>query len=108
MKVSQSLSRQVVGVCLFGVLSSLSAAAQATPRIAQPVEGERLITLRGHTHPLARPEYDHGAAPESLPMQGMLLVLKRAPEQEAALQKLMDDQQDKSSPNYRELSVRLR
>jgi subtilase family serine protease len=100
MKVSQSLSRQVVGVCLFAVLSSLSAAAQATPRIAQPVEGERLVTLRGHTHPLARPEYDHGAAPESLPMQRMLLVLKRAPEQEAALQKLMDDQQDKSSPDY--------
>ena len=33
-------------------------------------------------------------------MERMLLVLKRSPEQESALQKLLDDQQDKSSPNY--------
>jgi pro-kumamolisin-like protein len=33
-------------------------------------------------------------------MRRMLLVLKRSPEQEAALQKLLDDQQDKSSPTY--------
>ena len=34
-------------------------------------------------------------------MQRMLLVLKRSPEQESALRKLLDDQQDKASPNYR-------
>ena len=33
-------------------------------------------------------------------MQRMLLVLKRSPEQESALRKLLDDQQDKNSPNY--------
>jgi len=33
-------------------------------------------------------------------MERMLLVLKRSPQQEAALQKLLDDQQDKNSPNY--------
>ena len=30
----------------------------------------------------------------------MLLVLKRSQEQESALRKLLDDQQDKASPNY--------
>jgi subtilase family serine protease len=30
----------------------------------------------------------------------MLLVLKRSDEQESALRKLLDDQQDKASPNY--------
>jgi subtilase family serine protease len=30
----------------------------------------------------------------------MLLVLKRSPEQQTALLKLLDDQQDKLSPNY--------
>ena len=30
----------------------------------------------------------------------MLLVLKRSPEQQAALEKLLAEQQDKSSPNY--------
>jgi hypothetical protein len=33
-------------------------------------------------------------------MERMLLVLKRSPEQEAALRRLLDDQQDKASPNY--------
>ena len=38
--------------------------------------------------------------PASLPMQRMLLVLKRSPELEASLGALLDQQQDKSSPNY--------
>ena len=33
-------------------------------------------------------------------MQRMLLVLKRSPQQDFALHKLLDDQQDKASPNY--------
>ncbi len=68
--------------------------------ITQPVDESRLTTLTGNTYPLARPEFDLGPAPASLPMQRMLLVLKRSPEQEAALRKLVDDQQDKASPRY--------
>ena len=49
---------------------------------------------------MARPEFDRGAAPSTLPMQRMLLVLKRSPEQEAALQQFLDAQQDKSSAQY--------
>ena len=59
------------------------------------VEGQ-LTTLKGNTHPLARPQYDIGAAPLNLPMQRMLLVLKRSPEQDFALKRLVDDQQDKA------------
>ena len=89
-----------MGACAVAVLSHISAAGQVTPRITQPVEAESLVTLPGHTHPLARPEYDHGAAPESLPMQRILLVLQRAPDQETTLRQLLDDQQVNSSPNY--------
>jgi subtilase family serine protease len=64
------------------------------------VDVESLVTLRGNTHPLARPEFDQGAAPDSLPMERMLLVLQRSAEQEAALRKLLDEQQIKSAPNY--------
>src|SRR5580704_19537916 len=59
-----------------------------------------MMVLQGNTHPLARPQYDQGAAPPDLPMNRMLLVLKRSPDQEAALQALLDQQQDNSSPNY--------
>ena len=58
------------------------------------------ITLKGNTHPLARPEFDRGPAPANLPLNRMLLVLSRSQEQEAALEALLDQQQDKSSPNY--------
>src|SRR5271165_347252 len=68
--------------------------------ITHAVDESQLTTLKGNTHPLARPEFDLGTAPASLPMQRMLLVLKRSPEQETALRKLLDDQQDKHSPNY--------
>lgn len=76
-------------------------AAQAPrPLITEAIDESSLTTLKGNTHPLARPEFDLGTAPASLPMQRMLLVLKRSPEQESALRKLLDDQQDKNSPNY--------
>jgi Pro-kumamolisin, activation domain/Bacterial Ig-like domain (group 3) len=80
---------------------SLAAESPTIPsRIVQPVnEGERTV-LKGNIHPLARPQFDRGPAPGDLPMSRMLLVLKRSPEQEAALLTLLDDQQDKASRNY--------
>ena len=77
-------------------------AAVATPRplITETLDESRLTMLKGNTHPLARREFDLGTAPASLPMERMLMVLKRSPERESALRKLLDDQQDKNSPNY--------
>ena len=74
--------------------------AAVRPLITQTLDESQLTTLRGNTHPLARPQFDLGTAPANLPMQRMLLVLKRGPDQETALRKLLDDQQDKASPNY--------
>ncbi len=70
------------------------------PLITQPVDETQMTVLKGNTHRLARPEFDLGTAPATLPMQRMLLVLRRSSEQEAALRKLLDDQQDKASPSY--------
>jgi hypothetical protein len=86
----------------FAQQSSEAHRAFAPPRplITEPVDEAHLTVLKGNTHPLARPEFDLGTAPATLPMQRMLLVLKRSPEQDAALEKLLDDQQDKSSPTY--------
>jgi hypothetical protein len=70
------------------------------PLVTEQLDEAKLAVLKGNTHPLARREFDLGTAPATLPMQRMLLVLKRGPEQESALRKLLDDQQDKASPNY--------
>jgi subtilase family serine protease len=68
--------------------------------VTQPVDVQNLVPLRGNVHPLARAEYDRGVAPDDLPMQRMLLVLRRADDQEAALRQLLEDQQVKSSASY--------
>ncbi len=96
-------AKGLIAAALFGSFFALSAAAQvntAAPRITQAISNSNLVILRGNVHPLARPEYDRGPAPASLPMQHMMLVLRRSPRQEAALDRLLADQQDKSSPNY--------
>src|ERR1700687_616650 len=84
------------------VLSMLAAAQQryVASRINEPLDEGRRIVLKGNIHPLPRTQFQVAAAPANLPMDRMLLVLKRSPEQETALLKLLDDQQDKSSPEY--------
>jgi len=68
--------------------------------ITGPVDESRLTTLHGNVHPLARAQFDRGVAADNLPMDHMLLVLKRSQAQETALETLMAQQLDKSSPNY--------
>jgi hypothetical protein len=85
------------------LLLPLRAFAQTPPvpsRITQAVDESNLTVLKGNTYYLASAEYDRGAAPSTLPMNRMLLVLQRSPSQEAALEQLLDQQQDHSSPNY--------
>jgi hypothetical protein len=81
-----------------------SAAAAQTPtvpaRITQAIDDTQLVRLQGNVHPLARPEFDQGAVANSTPMNRMLLLLQRSPEQEAALRQLMDEQQSKDSANF--------
>ncbi len=69
-------------------------------RITEPVDETRLSTLSHNVHPLARAEFDQGVAPPGLPMERMQLVLTRSAEQQAALQQLLDAQQDPASPQY--------
>jgi Pro-kumamolisin, activation domain/Bacterial Ig-like domain (group 3) len=70
------------------------------PRIVSAVDEKNLATLRGNTHPFAIPQFDQGPAPSALPVSRMLLVLRRSPDQDAALAKFMEQQQDSSSANF--------
>ncbi|HEY1945679.1 MAG TPA: S53 family peptidase [Bryobacteraceae bacterium] len=84
----------------FFAISKLQAQAKVPALILTAVSEQQLGVLKGNTHPLARAEFDQGLAPSDLPMQRMLLVLKRSPDQDAALLKLLDDQQNPGSSNY--------
>lgn len=68
--------------------------------ITERFDETQVTVLRGNTHPLARPEFDRGLVSPSMPIEHRFLVLRRSPEQEAALEKLLAEQQDPASPNY--------
>jgi hypothetical protein len=72
----------------------------ASPQVVQPVDETKLVRLTGNTHPEARPKFDQGLVAPNLPMERMLLLLRRSAEREAALEKFMDEQLDPTSPNF--------
>ena len=70
------------------------------PRITQAVDEQQLVRLAGTMHPLARAQYDRGAAPDSMSLQRLHLVLKRSPAQETALRQLIRDMHTPGSASY--------
>jgi hypothetical protein len=69
-------------------------------RITLPIDERNLSVLNGNTYPLALSKFDRGTAPSNLPLNRMLLLLQHSPQQETALKSLLEQQQEKSSPNY--------
>jgi hypothetical protein len=95
----RTVSLAIISIAL---LTSFAAAQHPLvhPQITQSVDETRNMPLKGNTHPLARPENDRGLSPQSLQLDRVLPVLQRSPQQESALRALLDQQQDKFSPNY--------
>jgi hypothetical protein len=93
----------VLALILAAPLAALaqgSGGSTVPARVTDRVDVANLTTLAGNTHRLAQPRFDQGAAPADLPMNRMMLVLKRSPEQEAALQDLLMQQQVSSSASF--------
>lgn len=86
-------------VCIAGWSPEIGAQTAATSRIGKVDESARIV-LSGNRHPLATPANDRGEVAPDLPMERMLLVLKREPAADSALQDLLAAQQDKSSPAF--------
>src|ERR1700722_19200904 len=103
MEISQRLLTYgcALAVVCLSVTSGLAgqSASPVANRVTQAPGGTR-VTLTGNVHPLARAENSRGAVEDALAMPRILLLLKRSEQQEAALQSLLEAQQDKSSPNY--------
>jgi len=89
-----------IGLTTALILLAIVAVAQTPARITGPIDATKTITLPGNVHPLAQSQYDRGMAPSSLPMERMLLVLQRSPEQEKSLQLLVASQHDPKSPGF--------
>jgi len=86
---------------LFVILSSfVQLQSQSVSRITQPIDERVRITLKGNVHPLAQPQYDLGAVPDSLPVERMFLLLQRPGEQEAALRQFLQAAHRPGNPSY--------
>ena len=96
--MSNRHSPALVSVVL--TLSALVPRTFASQPSKAAVDGTRLVRLPGNVHPLARAEFDRGAAPDALPTNRMLLLLSRTQEKESALLNFLQEQQEKNSPNY--------
>jgi len=79
---------------------SVGASSQIPSRISGPISESSLVTLKGNVSPLATTANDRGAAPASLQLSQMHLVLKRTAAQQTALTQLIQAQHDPSSPQY--------
>ena len=91
-------------VCL-GLIIPICAIASdlnlpARPLITEKINTDKHVTLPGNALPEVRAATDLGLEPDSMPMEHMVLLLRRPTEREAALKKFMGEQTDVRSPNY--------
>ena len=59
-----------------------------------------LTRLHGHVSRGARPEFDRGRAPDSLPQEHILMMLRRSEPKEQELQQFIRRQYDPHSPDF--------
>lgn len=78
---------------------TLCFAAQAD-RISGPIDSSQKVVLPGNVHPMAKPEYDEGPVEPSFALSSVTLLMAPSPSQQAALEQLLAQQQDRTSPNY--------
>ncbi len=69
-------------------------------RITGPIDRSRTVVLKGNVHPRAQAQYDRGSVEPSFDLPYVTLLLKPSPSQQAALEQLLAQQQDPSSPHY--------
>ncbi len=89
-----------VGVLFSGARKMLAQSNLPPSMVTHAVDETQRVSLRGNVVPMARAQNDQGAVASTMQINHMLLVLKRSPEQETALENLIAQQADKNSPNY--------
>lgn len=81
-------------------LSASALLAQTAPRITQPVDATQLMVLHNHLPAWANSGNHTGLVPSGQRLDHLTMVLQRSPEQEAAFETLLADQQNPASPDY--------
>jgi len=85
-------------VIIAGLLA-ITASAQTRNRIAANLGDTEPVAV-SPAHPMARAEFDQGRVEGGMKINHAAIVFKLSPDQQAALERLLADQQNSSSPNY--------
>jgi len=84
------------------LLAGLATTAIAAPanRITRPVDHRIMRAIPGGVHPLAQAKFDQGPVDPGKRMNYVMLLVKPSSAQQAELDRLLDDQQNPSSPQF--------
>ena len=95
------LSLALCALLLSGVSALAEEAVPGRPLLKAAVDERQMVTLEGNTRPEARnAANDRRAVPDSLPLDHMMLQLKRSPAQEKVVDAYVDSLTERGSPNY--------
>ncbi len=87
-------------LALFFVIAPAVSRAQTPDRIAGAVDNSRRAALTGSVHSLSQPAYDRGRVDAATSLPRIVLAFRPSAAQQADLDALLAEQQDRSSPNY--------
>ena len=80
--------------------AAFQAAAAPHDRVTRPVDPGRTRAVRGNLNRAARPPFDMGAADPRMQMEYIMLLVKPSEAQQAELDALLADQQNRTSPLF--------
>ena len=93
-----SLAFNLISFLLLGFVSILRAAPE--DRISRAVDVRDTRSIPGNIHPSAQARFDQGAVDPGMQMHDVTILFQPSSEQQAALDRLLTDQQNPSSPQF--------
>ena len=102
--LSMSRKPSYKSISIFAFLLGLTRLTAATvpDRVIRPVDTTRTTTLAGNVQRQAQPQFDRGPVDPATPMRHMTLIVQPSGAQQAELDQLLADQENPSSPQYRQ------
>lgn len=85
---------------LLPLLASTLCLAEQPDRITLPIDSSQMVTLPGHIHRMAQPQYDQGRVDSSFQLGYVTMLFTPSVAQAKALDLLLAQQQDPASANF--------
>lgn len=98
-KPIEAVKKIFVAIWIVLALTNISL-GRTTDRITRAIDEAEVSVVKGNTHPWAQPRYDQGSAADTLALSHVTMMFKPSTSQQTSLPVLLQQLQDRSSPNY--------